>query len=345
MSKPAARITDMHTCPLSSSKTPHVGGPIIAPGVPSVLIGNLPAAVIGDNCTCVGSLDRITEGSSSVLIYGSPAARMGDKTAHGGVIIHGQSNVLIGDNFASPSFNWNNFLDSFQLGLDIIGLIPGLGEIADGMNAIISLGRGDYDGAALSVAAMIPFAGWAAAGAKLGIKAEKAIGIYAKLGEVTIKVADPILPKARKELAEKFYQDTGFSDDAISNHLKGIDFTHPVEVVEIPKGKILTQHQAPESEWIGNYFAEKGTAPSKLGINPNAADKFDINGSVPKVETDYIATEPVKALKSTSSPALDNWSMDIKGPKEKNSFILKGNSYQTQGGATQYFIPRKEIFK
>jgi len=96
---PAARITDMHTCPMQTPGTPpipHVGGPILGPGVPNVLIGNLPAAVVGDMATCVGPPDSIVKGSATVMIGGKPAARMGDTTAHGGSIVLGCVNVLIG---------------------------------------------------------------------------------------------------------------------------------------------------------------------------------------------------------------------------------------------------------
>ena len=75
---------------------PHVGGPIIGPGVPTVLIGSLPAAVVGDNATCVGPPDAIVMGSTTVLIGGRPAARMGDSTAHGGTVALGLPTVLIG---------------------------------------------------------------------------------------------------------------------------------------------------------------------------------------------------------------------------------------------------------
>lgn len=95
MSAPAARITDMHVCPILTP-IPHVGGPIIGPGVPTVLIGGLPAAVVGDSCMCVGPLDSITKGSATVLIGGKPAARMGDPCAHGGSIVLGMPTVLIG---------------------------------------------------------------------------------------------------------------------------------------------------------------------------------------------------------------------------------------------------------
>ncbi len=96
---PAARITDMHVCPLVTPAIPpipHVGGPIVAPCVPTVLIGKLPAAVLGDACTCVGPPDAIVKGSATVLIGGRPAARIGDTTAHGGSIVSGFPTVLIG---------------------------------------------------------------------------------------------------------------------------------------------------------------------------------------------------------------------------------------------------------
>jgi uncharacterized Zn-binding protein involved in type VI secretion len=75
---------------------PHVGGPIVGPGVPTVLIGKMPAAVLGDNLVCVGPPDTIVKGSATVLIGGRPAARMGDATAHGGSILMGLPTVLIG---------------------------------------------------------------------------------------------------------------------------------------------------------------------------------------------------------------------------------------------------------
>ncbi len=93
---PAARITDMHVCPMFTGVVPHVGGPIIGPGAPTVLIAGMPAAVIGDMVTCVGPPDTIVMGSGTVLIGGIPAARMGDSTAHGGTIVAGALTVMIG---------------------------------------------------------------------------------------------------------------------------------------------------------------------------------------------------------------------------------------------------------
>jgi len=93
---PAARITDMHVCPMVTGVVPHVGGPILPAGEPTVLIGGLPAARVGDMATCVGPPDTIIMGSTTVLIGGMPAARMGDSTAHGGTIVLGEFTVLIG---------------------------------------------------------------------------------------------------------------------------------------------------------------------------------------------------------------------------------------------------------
>jgi uncharacterized Zn-binding protein involved in type VI secretion len=86
----------MHTCPAVTGVVPHVGGPIIGPGEATVLIVSLPAAVVGDNVTCVGPPATIVKGSATVMIGGSPAARMGDSTSHGGSIVLGAPTVIIG---------------------------------------------------------------------------------------------------------------------------------------------------------------------------------------------------------------------------------------------------------
>jgi uncharacterized Zn-binding protein involved in type VI secretion len=75
---------------------PHVGGPVVGPGIPTVLIEKLPAAVIGDSCVCVGPPDSIVKGSATVMIGGKPAARLGDTTAHGGSVVLGAMTVMIG---------------------------------------------------------------------------------------------------------------------------------------------------------------------------------------------------------------------------------------------------------
>jgi len=98
MTLPAARITDMHVCPMVTPGVPpipHVGGPIVK-GMPTVLTGMMPQARVTDMAVCVGPPDVIVKGSMTVLVGNMPAARMGDMTAHGGTIVLGFPTVLIG---------------------------------------------------------------------------------------------------------------------------------------------------------------------------------------------------------------------------------------------------------
>ncbi len=94
--RPAARITDMHTCPMVNGTVPHIGGPVVQ-GAPNVLTGGLPQARVGDLLVCCGPPDAVARGSPTVLVNGRPAARLGDATVHGGVIVMGLPTVLIGD--------------------------------------------------------------------------------------------------------------------------------------------------------------------------------------------------------------------------------------------------------
>ncbi|MBS1812074.1 MAG: PAAR domain-containing protein [Acidobacteria bacterium] len=96
---PAARLGDMHVCPMVTPGTPpvpHVGGPILPPCCPTVMIGFMPAARVGDMATCVGPPDVIAMGSMTVMIGFMPAARIGDTTVHGGNIVMGEMTVMIG---------------------------------------------------------------------------------------------------------------------------------------------------------------------------------------------------------------------------------------------------------
>lgn len=94
---PAARLTDMHVCPMVTGVVPHVGGPIIGPGAPTVMIGGLPAARIGDMIQCLGPPDVIVKGSTTVIVSGMPQARiLVDNCAHGGVVVTGCFTVLVG---------------------------------------------------------------------------------------------------------------------------------------------------------------------------------------------------------------------------------------------------------
>jgi len=93
----AARVSDPHTCPMTTGPVPHVGGPVLPAGEPTVLVGFMPAARVGDQAVCVGPPDVIAQGASTVLIGNQPAARLGDPTAHGGILVMGCPTVRIGN--------------------------------------------------------------------------------------------------------------------------------------------------------------------------------------------------------------------------------------------------------
>ncbi len=96
MGKPGARIGDHHVCPMvDPGPKPHVGGPVVQ-GNPTVMVGGMPAATLGDQCVCCGPPDAIAQGEPTVMIGGKPAATMGSSTAHGGTIVAGCPTVLIG---------------------------------------------------------------------------------------------------------------------------------------------------------------------------------------------------------------------------------------------------------
>jgi uncharacterized Zn-binding protein involved in type VI secretion len=103
MGMPAARVGDMHVCPMVTGTVPHVGGPVLPPCEPKVLTGGRPQARIGDMATCAGAPDVIALGAMTVLVGGKPAARMLDTTVHGGKIVVGEPTVLIGDNGSASS--------------------------------------------------------------------------------------------------------------------------------------------------------------------------------------------------------------------------------------------------
>lgn len=101
MGMPAARITDMHVCPMMTPgvpPVPHVGGPIMPACAITVLTGGLPQARVTDMAVCAAPPppDVIVKGSLTVLVNDLPAARVGDLTAHGGSIVMGCFTVLIG---------------------------------------------------------------------------------------------------------------------------------------------------------------------------------------------------------------------------------------------------------
>lgn len=105
---PAARVSDMHVCPkIEPGPVPHVGGPLLPAGAPTVLIGCMPAARTGDMAVCVGPPDKIVNGSPTVLIENMPAARLGDPMEHGGVIVIGCPTVIIGESGQGAALSTN----------------------------------------------------------------------------------------------------------------------------------------------------------------------------------------------------------------------------------------------
>jgi len=155
MGKPAARIGDMHTCPMVTPGTPpvpHVGGPILGPGCPTVLIGGMPASVMGDNCVCVGPPDMIVLGSTGVFIGNKPAARMGDQCAHGGAITVGCPTVLIGETMAGGG--GGIAANPVNVILDLMGTMPV--AIRNKMGMIAGLKEATENGDKYAVQKTIP---------------------------------------------------------------------------------------------------------------------------------------------------------------------------------------------
>lgn len=96
MGLPAARLSDMHVCPMVTGPVPHVGGVLVPPVAMTVLIGKLPAAHVGTMGICVGPPSNVAKGSATVMVCKMPAARLGDTMNHGGLITSGCPTVLIG---------------------------------------------------------------------------------------------------------------------------------------------------------------------------------------------------------------------------------------------------------
>jgi len=121
MMLPAARLRDIHTCPESSSGRDHEGGPIHAPGAKSVLFNHRAAARIGDVAICKGPQDAVVTGNYTVLIEDSPAARLSDSTAHGGVIVTGSPDIFLGNTSDALDLITDLFTDAAEQGTPLIG--------------------------------------------------------------------------------------------------------------------------------------------------------------------------------------------------------------------------------
>jgi len=126
--------------------------------------------------------------------------------------------------------------------------------------------------------------------------------------------SEPELVAARRSIAEKFYRESGFSEAATAEHIRGIDFTQPVDVVTIPSGAKVIQYQIPGGPQ-GNYYAPVGTPGNRLGFYTSGVEAVT-----------YTAGENVRALRSTAATTIDDWSMRAYGWE-----------IETTGGGTQYF--------
>jgi len=282
---PAARITDMHVCPMVTGVVPHVGGPILPPGAPTVLIDFLPAATVTSMATCVGPPDMIVMGSMGVMINFLPAARLMDPTVHGGMIVMGSPTCIIGE-VGTPS--------------------PGAGGLGGVM------------------------AGMVASGVPLPQSSSSATPTPATaFSDAAAPAPSPPAdtPQARLATAKAFYDQTGWSDERIANHLRGIDFNQPVEVVTLSPGDVVKQWIDPKSG-VGGYF-DADAQPEELGICPTNV--------VPRELKTFVVSQETKVLKSTAAGIKIDWLKGVppifaKGgasqyfslPKDKSSFVPGG---------------------
>lgn len=347
MGKPAARIGDMHVCPMVDGLKPHVGGPVMGPGVPTVLIGGMPAAVMGDMCTCVGPPDTIVLGSTGVLIGGKPAARMGDQCAHGGAITLGCPTVLIGETMAGG-------------GGGSFGAASATARLQSKAAMPASLQAPVVQVVAMMLAAVNgkPFVHKSEDCTDCTTENKPAtkqlsVGVITKKATVNISPKTTIaqnaeeIAKERKKLAIQFYKDNNpnMSDEDVASHVNGIDLFQPVEIISIPpngdgaNGDTVYQFQKLNAQGdivLGSYYAaDENSKPTELGISDkyNVTDK--INSKV--VKTDEIKevkqaiikiNKPIRCLKSTAKKIDDTWS-------------LKNVAVPAVGGAKQIYIPKK----
>lgn len=139
--KPIATVGSMHICPMCSGLVPHVGGPIVGPGMPGVTINGQVVAVMGDMCTCIGPPDMIIQGSPGVTINGVPVAIMGSMTAHGGQVTSGIPGVTIGPTVPTP----NATMPLSQIPFPEIRLVDKLGAAITGNSASLAEAQGNIE--------------------------------------------------------------------------------------------------------------------------------------------------------------------------------------------------------
>jgi uncharacterized Zn-binding protein involved in type VI secretion len=250
---------------------PHVGGPILPPGAPTVLIDFLPAATVTSMATCVGPPDVIIMGSTGVLINFLPAARLGDPTAHGGVIILGSPTCIIGET-GSPSPGGGG-AGAIAAGLVVAGVANPINPNASAYSKSLTSSTDPWSGQAANY---------------------------------------PDTPLGRMKKAQDFYSQTGWDDQRIKEHLRGIDFSQPVDVVTLEPGDEVKQ-------WVkagsgpGSYF-DADSSPEELGLYPLATQARELRT--------FIVNKKTQVLKSTAAP------IDVDWVPGKPPFHAKGGAKQ-----------------
>ncbi len=286
---------------------------------------------------------KIATGSTSVFINGLPAARLGDITICDARISSASPNVFIGGStgsFASIS------PEVPQLAVDVAASMV----VAGSAVALNAGGFAAYASAGWAGAGVfgLQAAGGLAGGAALS-QVGKTVGgaLYgergAAIGEVGLGLVggaaggltgDALAGTtglrygANQNIAQSFYADQGWPQSRIDSHLAGIDFNQPVQVLTLPENTQLSQWQVPGGNQ-GNYFAPGSATPDSLGISPVGSDSA--GNAVPKVQTDYVSTQPTQALSSRAAAVNDTWS-------------TPGTPVQTSGGGQQYFVPNTSVF-
>lgn len=232
---PAARLADQHVCPMFDGPKPHVGGPITGPGCATVLIGGMPAARVTDMATCVGPPDLIVKGSPTVMIGFMMAARMGDNTAHGGVIVTGFPTVMIGEAGSAGGG-----------GGGAGAAAAAFADAAESGTPLIGKGGCEACGGACHQPRPTP----------AEVQMAKEPG------------TSPEKRAAREKVARDFYSDhPSLGEDRFEQDVKGIDLDEPVEVVSFPPPPTMKQHVR-EGGKPGVFFDPVGDQePESLGIN------------------------------------------------------------------------------
>ena len=332
----AARISDMHSCPkVEPGPIPHVGGPVFA-GSANVLIGNLPAARVGDAMVCfpVGPTDSIKAGSATVLINDCKAARRTDPGSHisGDLIVQGCPTVLIGDTsqtlpMQDAAARGTMFCEECERDEAGPAISPAETAAPATDTNTVTLEDGP------------PLAGDRDALTNLGVSRE-ALAMQADAGDDL----DDVRRAARQAVAFKFYADHSgptVKPARIWSHLGALDATKPVEVVEVVD-TTLYQRGFPGGN-PGEYFAiDEHATPEQLGASTmvGVVDGAGVRklaprdrrlAKFPKVAARGVT--PAKGLKSTAA-AIDDWWSIGKTTTEPGMLV------SCEGGATQIMIPR-----